>query len=90
MTHTDEILHERLKRESEKWIELELEARMAAAAEEIAHQADVGSNLHCGGTVKKHVEDATAYARQEILRELEVQAEDWIREELRKRSEQTD
>ena len=89
MAHTDEVLLERLRKEARSWMELELEARMAAATEEIAIQADVGANLHCGGTVKKHVEEATAYARQEILRELEVQAEDWVREELKRRSSQT-
>jgi hypothetical protein len=86
MAQVDELLRRRLKREAEQWIEQELEARMAAAEEEINLQADIGSNLHCTGTVNKHIEDATAYARQEILRELEVQAEDWIREELKKRS----
>jgi hypothetical protein len=86
MVHTDEVLMERLKKEAQQRIALELEARMAAVEEEIAVQAEVGSNLHCGGTVEKHVKDATAYARQEILRELEVEADEWIRGELKKRS----
>jgi hypothetical protein len=85
MTHTDELLMERLKKEAREWINLELEARMAAVEDELAVQADVGSNLHCGGTIEKHVQDARAYARQEILRELEVQADEWVEEEYNKR-----
>jgi hypothetical protein len=86
MAHMDEVLMERLKKEAKKRIALELEARMAAVQEEITVQADVGSNLHCGGTIEKHVKDATEYARQEILRELEVEADEWIRNEMKKRS----
>ena len=86
MAHVDEVLMERLKKEAKQRMEVELEARMAAVEEELAVQADVGKNLHCGCTVEKHVHDATAYARQEILRELEVEADQWVKKEMEKRS----
>ena len=41
MTKENEVLREKLKKEAQQWIELEMEARMAAAAEEIAVQVDV-------------------------------------------------
>lgn len=85
MGHTDEVLMERLKKEAKQRVALELEARMAAVEDEVALQADVGSNLHGSGIIEKHVKDATAYARQEILRELEVQADEWVKEEIKKR-----
>jgi hypothetical protein len=86
MGHVDEVLLERLKKEAKQRMALELETRMAAVADEIAVQADVGSNLHCGGTIEKHVKDATAYARQEIIRELEIEADEWVKEEMKKNS----
>jgi len=87
MTHENEILSSRLKREAQQWIELEMEKRMAAAEEEIKYPADVGSNIYMDEITSKHVKDATDYARQEIRRELEMDAERWIEEELKKRGE---
>jgi hypothetical protein len=82
MPFENEILREKLRKEMKGWIELELEARMAAAAEEIAVQADIGANVHCEGTIRKHVTDATSYAEQEMRRELEVEAEKRVEEKL--------
>lgn len=83
MTHKDEVRVARLRREADKWIEEEMEARMAAAAEEIAVQAEVASNAVPESVVQKHVEEATRYARQEMLRELELEAESWIERKLK-------
>ncbi len=83
MTKENEVLREKLKKEAQQWIELEMEARMAAAAEEIAVQVDVGSNIHCGGKMQEHATKATSYAEQEMRRELEVEADRRIEKKLK-------
>lgn len=87
MTHSDELLRANLRKEARKWMELEMEARMAAAVEEIATQAEVGSNILPEAAVQKHVTDATRYAEQEIRRELELAAEEWVERKLREEAE---
>ena len=87
MRQENEFLRERLRKEADQWVEVEMEKRMAAAEEEIKLQADLGSNIYVDEITSRHVRDMTAYARQEIRRELEMDAERWIEEELKKRGE---
>ena len=87
MTRTEELSRARLRKEANKWIEMEMETRMAAAVEEIAMQAEVGSNILPEHAVQKHVTEATSYAEQEIRRELELEAEEWIERKLSEEAE---
>ena len=87
MIHNDEIRRASLRKEADQWIELEMETRMAAAAEEIATQADVGSNILPEPAIQKHVTDATRYAEQEIRRDLEMEADSWIERKMKEQAE---
>lgn len=90
MTYVDEVRLARLKKEANSWIEREMEARMAAAVEEIATQADVGSNVLPEALIQKHITDATRYAEQEIRRELEMEADKWIEDRMKDQEVQPD
>jgi hypothetical protein len=87
MTHENEILRKRLTEEASQWVAVEYEAWMDAASEEIATQADLGEYIFHEGVIQKHIRDATAYAGQEIRRELEMKSEKWIEEEMKRRGE---
>jgi hypothetical protein len=87
MTRENEMLRQKLTDEARQWIEVEYEARMDAASDEIETQANLGGNLFHDEIIHKHVRDATAYAGQEIRRELEMESEKWIEEEMKRRGE---
>lgn len=87
MTRENEMLRQKLTDEARQWIEVEYETRMDAASDEIETQANLGGNLFHDEIIHKHVRDATAYAGQEIKRELEMESEKWIEEEMKRRRE---
>jgi len=88
MNYVDEVRMARLRKEANNWIEGEMEARMAAAVEEIATQADVGSDALPEDVIQKHITDATRYAEQEIRRELELEADKWIEDRMKEQEAQ--
>ena len=87
MTYVDEVRVARFRKEANKWIETEMEARMAAAVKEIATQAEAGSNALPEEVIEKHITDATKYAEQEIRRELEMEADKWVERKLQDAAE---
>lgn len=80
---TDKI-REKLRKEADEWIERELAIRMGHADAEIERQADI-SSIACGeSTAKQHINKAHAYAEEEIRRDLEHEARQWIENEKKK------
>jgi hypothetical protein len=82
MINFEEKVRERLEKEAAEWIESELEKRMDHAIELIHNQAQDACGEH---SYEKHVMKATAYAEEEIRKELEFESNLWIEEELKKR-----
>lgn len=84
MDNTEDNFLQRLEKEAAQWVEKELFARMIHAKEAIQEQVDISlpdiGPSHAGDHFKK----AMAFAQENLRMELELEAQAWIDEEIRK------
>ncbi len=85
MATMEDRIRKELEAEAEKWIETELAVRMEHAAKEIKYQADVSSAMCGDEEAERHVQKASAYAEEEIRKELEHEARLRVEKELTRR-----
>jgi hypothetical protein len=86
MENMDEKFRKRLEEEAAQWVEKELFTRMIHAKEAIQEQADISQPEIGPKRAGDHVKKALSFAQEHLRMDLEVEAQAWIEEEIRKRN----
>ncbi len=86
MINMEDKVREKLEEEAAQWVEDELVVRMAYARDAIEFQADLSSDMCGQGGAEKHIRDASALAADHIRMELELEAAEWVDEQMKERT----
>jgi hypothetical protein len=85
MDDLEEKYLKKLEEEAGRWVEAELAVRMAHAKEAIEEQVDISMPEVGPARAGAHLKKALAFAEENIRMDLELEAQAWIDEEIKKR-----
>jgi hypothetical protein len=75
---------QRLEEEAAQWVEKELFTRMVYAKEAIQEQVDISQPEIGPNRANDHLRKALSFAQENLRMELEMEAQAWVDEEVRK------
>lgn len=87
MSEIEEKFQQRINEEAARWVEKELEKRMAHAREAIQEQVQISMPEVGPSTAGNHLNKALAFAEEQIRMELEFEAQTWVDEQLKTRKD---
>lgn len=84
MDNIEDKFLQRLEEEAAEWVEKELFTRMIHAKEAIQEQVDISQPEIGPNRAGSHLKKALSFAQDNLRMDLEMEAQAWIDEEIRK------